>query len=137
MAGISSSSDDDVVSGINVTPLVDVVLVLLVIFMMTAPAIYQSAIQVQLPKAKSGDQSAQQSPLQLSISSEGQIYWDKTKLTFEELSQKLTQLENPGEKSAILAADEKVPHGQVVKVMDALRRAGVHKFALSVDGASP
>jgi biopolymer transport protein ExbD len=54
MAG-GFQADDDVISGINITPLVDVVLVLLIIFMITAPVIYQSAIKVKLPQAKSGE----------------------------------------------------------------------------------
>jgi biopolymer transport protein ExbD len=57
MAGAFDSGDDELIAGINVTPLVDVVLVLLVIFLITAPVIYQSAIKVQLPKASSGEHS--------------------------------------------------------------------------------
>ena len=133
MAGFSDDADDDLVSGINITPLVDVVLVLLVIFMMTAPAIYQSAIQVQLPKAKSGEASQEGTPLQLSMTQDGTIYWDKQAVSWDELAKRLTELANPSEKAALISADEKTPHGQVVKLMDALRRAGLHRFALNVD----
>src|ERR1700746_170275 len=81
---------DDVISGINVTPLVDVVLVLLIIFLITAPALYQSAIKVQLPKAKSGEE-ANQSPLSFTLLKDGTLLWGKEKLGWDALSKRLTQ----------------------------------------------
>src|SRR6476646_10217575 len=92
MAGsFSSSSDDDMIAGINVTPLVDVVLVLLIIFLITAPVLYQSAIKVQLPKAKSGEET-QKSPLSFTITKSGEIAWDKQKMDWDTLSKKLAAL---------------------------------------------
>src|SRR6476659_6646273 len=89
--GFGSTSEDDVISGINVTPLVDVVLVLLIIFMITAPVLYQSAIKVQLPKAKTGEQS-NKSPLSFSISKEGSLAWGKEKIDWVTLTTRLTGL---------------------------------------------
>ena len=135
MAG-GFSTDDDVISGINVTPLVDVVLVLLVIFLMTAPVIYQSAIKVQLPKAKTGE-TAEKSPFNFTISKEGEVSWDKEKITWEALNQRLKKMgPQAAEQTAVINADTATAHGTVIKLMDALREAGLTHFALSVEGAA-
>ena len=134
MAGaFGSSSDDDMISGINVTPLVDVVLVLLVIFLMTAPVIYQSAIKIQLPKAKTGE-AAEKSPLNFTLSKEGQILWGKERLDWNTLSQRLVAMgPKLTEETAFISADEATPHGIVIKLMDTLRQAGLSRFALNVE----
>jgi len=126
-------SDDELMSGINVTPLVDVVLVLLVIFLITAPVLYQSAIKVQLPKAKSGE-TTPKSPMNFMISKEGDLSWDNKRLSWEELSTRLTQLgPQAAEETAIISADQATPHGTVIKLMDTLRQAGLTRFALNVE----
>jgi len=137
MAGTFGGGDDEYVSGINVTPLVDVVLVLLVIFLMTAPVLYQSAIKVQLPKAKSGDSQAEKSPLSFSITKDGAVMWDKDVVDWNTLAQRVEKItqSNP-EQTAIISADEAVPHGTVVKLMDTLRQAGLTRFALNVESAA-
>lgn len=133
MAG-SFNTDDDLIAGINVTPLVDVVLVLLIIFMITAPVLYQSAIKVQLPKASAGDSSVQKGPLNFSLSKDGELAWDKDKLSWEELGKRLAALgPKAAEETAIISADQATPHGTVIKLMDALRTAGLTRFALNVD----
>jgi biopolymer transport protein ExbD len=134
MAGsFGSSSDDELISGINVTPLVDVVLVLLIIFLITAPVLYQSAIKVQLPKAKTGEQ-AQKSPMNFSITKEGDLAWDKEKLDWDTLGKRLAALgAKAADETAIISADQATPHGIVIKLMDALRQAGLTRFALNVE----
>ena len=133
MAG-GFNTDDDVISGINVTPLVDVVLVLLVIFLMTAPVIYQSAIKVQLPKAKTGE-TAEKSPFNFTINKAGEVMWDKEKMSWETLNERLKKLgPQAAEQTAVINADEATAHGVVIKLMDALRGAGLTHFALSVEG---
>jgi len=134
MAGSFGGSDDDVISAINVTPLVDVVLVLLIIFMITAPVIYQSAIKVQLPKARTGEES-QKSPLNFTVTKEGDLMWDKEKMDYETLGKRLSSMgaDHLTNETAIISADEATPHGKVVKLMDALRQAGLVRFALNVD----
>ena len=136
MAGGSfGSSDDDLISAINVTPLVDVVLVLLVIFLITAPVLYQSAIKVQLPKAKSGE-STQKSPMTFTISKDGELSWDKQKIDWDELGKRLAQMgAQAAEETAIISADQATPHGTVIKLMDTLRQAGLTRFALNVESA--
>ena len=135
MAGFASS-DEDMISGINVTPLVDVVLVLLVIFLMTAPVIYQSAIKVQLPKAHSGE-SNQKSPLSFTITKNGTVSWNNETVDWSLLPDRLKTLgPNLGEQSAMISADQATPHGTVIRLMDALRQAGLTHFALNVDTQS-
>lgn len=137
MAGTFGGDDEEMISGINVTPLVDVVLVLLVIFLMTAPVIYQSAIKVQLPRAATGEE-AKKSPLEFALNAEGLLFWGKDSISWEALSSRLLKLgPQASEETAIISADQKTPHGQVVRLMDALRQAGLTKFALNVESAGP
>ena len=134
MASSSSSSDDDVISGINVTPLVDVVLVLLVIFMITAPVIYQNAIKVELPAAKTGEQR-RESPLNFTLTKDGGILLDAKPVDLGTVGASVKQAlaRNP-EETAVINADKSTPHGRVIELMDALREAGMYRFALSVEG---
>lgn len=136
MAGTFGGGDEDSISGINVTPLVDVVLVLLVIFLMTAPVLYQSAIKVQLPKARTGEEAAQKSPLNFTIDASGKVFWNSEELSWEKLGDRLKAMgPQVSEETAMISADEATPHGVVVKLMDALRSNGLVRFALNVEGA--
>jgi biopolymer transport protein ExbD len=134
MAGTFGGGDEESISGINVTPLVDVVLVLLVIFLMTAPVLYQSAIKVQLPKARTGEEAAQKSPLNFTINAGGEIFWNSEPLAWATLGKRL-QAMGPkiSDETAMISADEATPHGVVIKLMDALRSNGLVRFALNVD----
>lgn len=134
MAAPLESGDEELISGINVTPLVDVVLVLLIIFMITAPVIYQSAIKVTLPKAKTGE-TTQKSPLNFSISKEGNVSWNDQPVDWKTLEDRLKAMgqQNP-EETALISADEGTPHGIVIRLMDTLRTAGLTHFALNVEG---
>ena len=136
MAGFSSSgSDDDLIAGINVTPLVDVVLVLLIIFLITAPAIYQSAIKVQLPKAKSGDESSK-TPLNFTITQDGKLFLDKVEIAWDSLPARVAALgAQASEQTVLISADQATPHGTVIRLMDGLRQGGLTHFGLSVEGA--
>jgi biopolymer transport protein ExbD len=128
MAG-SAKFDDDEISGINVTPLVDVVLVLLVIFMITAPTLYQNALNVQLPQAKTGEEQ-QKSIMQIGIDHAGTIMMDGKSYTVEQLVD-YVKVNHPI--SAILLADRKVEHGKVITVIDTLKSQGIQKFSFGVE----
>lgn len=133
MASSISLDDDDTISAINVTPLVDVVLVLLIIFMITAPAIYQTALQVRLPKAGTGE-TAPKTPLNFAITRTGDLSLNRDPLPWDQLPQRLNALgSSAAEQTAIISADSDTIHGNVVRLMDALRKAGLTRFALNVD----
>lgn len=134
MAAQLDTGEDDLISGINITPLVDVVLVLLIIFLITAPVIYQSAIKVQLPQAKTGEQSSR-SPLSFTLTRDGQLLWDKDPIDWQALPGKLSALgASVSGETAVISADAATPHGTVIRLMDSLRQAGLVRFALSVTG---
>ena len=134
--GHSYQDDSAPITEINVTPLVDVVLVLLVIFMVTAPLIAARGIAVDSPEARTGE--VIEGPLTLAITSEGELIlsFDERKERFAARSRRdaLSRLEeihasNP-QLRAIIAGDENVPHGAVMEVVDMVREAGMEKFAL-------
>src|SRR5262245_12330901 len=130
--GVSNSGDDDVISAINITPLVDVVLVLLVIFLITAPVLYQSAIKVKLPTAASGEHTENQS-FNFTVSAKGEVAWDNQQVDWDTLAKRLSSLDEASkQKTAFISADKDTPHGTVIRLMDTLRQAGVTHLGMSV-----
>ncbi|MBY0452276.1 MAG: biopolymer transporter ExbD [Bdellovibrionaceae bacterium] len=132
MAG-KFDSQDDIMAEINVVPLVDVILVVLIIFMVTAPMIMKPSIAVNLPKSGSGD-ATKPSKLNITIGKGGELQLDGRVVTAEEIKTTAQQeySKNP-EVQAIIAADKDVSHGQVVSILDAVKAAGVKRFAISID----
>lgn len=137
MAGIHSS-DDEVISQINVTPLVDVMLVLLVIFLITAPVLYQSAIKVDLPKAQSSGEQTSKNAIEFTISKSGDLYWGKDKVDWQTIEQKIESIPKSEDQPVFISADQGTPHGTVIRLMDVLRKHNLNRFALTVEsGATP
>ena len=138
MAGGGGGFDDDdggVISDINVTPLVDVMLVLLVVLMMPATAIVSQSIAMDLPSAQTGEATPQDAPVTVTISidAENQLYLDRDEVDENALRRKLRELEpDDNDVRAIIAADGVVPHRSVVRVIDLLRQEKVTKFAINV-----
>lgn len=132
MAG-SSRYDDDPIIDINVTPLVDVVLVLLIIFLATSYMIAQQSFKVELPKA-SRTVATEARTLAIVVQEDGQIVFDGRTIAPEALEAALAERvsANPA-LQVVVGADDQVAHGRVVAVMDAARRAGVEKLAFAVD----
>ncbi|MGZ3691249.1 MAG: ExbD/TolR family protein [Pseudobdellovibrio sp.] len=124
---------DDVLAEINVVPLVDVILVVLIIFMVTAPMIMKPSISVNLPKSGSGD-STKPSKLSISISAAGQLQLDGKNVSENEISEAAKQefAKNP-DVQAIISADKDVAHGKVVSILDVVKSVGVKRFAISID----
>ncbi len=118
------------VADINVTPLVDVMLVLLIIFMVTAPMMTQG-LEVNLPETTTKSLRQQEQPLMVSVNKEGDIYLGKVKVDLSLLSQQLGRLPDEKKKESIyLRADQEVPYGMVVKTMAAIKRAGFEKLGM-------
>ena len=112
-------------SEINVTPFVDVMLVLLVIFMITAPLL-QQGIDVNLPQAKGKELSPTERVI-ITIKKDGKIYVNKARTDITKLKAKLTGL---SDRNVFLKADKKVPYGVVVEVMGELREIGIEKLGM-------
>jgi biopolymer transport protein TolR len=134
--GADGDDESQMISGINVTPLVDITLVLLIIFMVTATVIVNAGIKVELPKAASGtDQS--KTTLALTLVKDGILYLNGEKTTDQAVTGYIKEtLPRSPDLQAIIAADRVVPHGDVVHVIDLVKRAGVRRFAINVDPSS-
>jgi biopolymer transport protein ExbD len=134
MAGSSSGQDDDdIIVGINVTPLVDIVLVLLIIFMVTATYIVRAAIEVDLPRAAHGGE-ATGTLLSVIITRDGEIYLDGVKRTEAELVERSREAAAASpEARAIISADKGALHGAVVRVIDVVKGAGISRFAINIE----
>ena len=130
---IKTSGEDEVLSEINVVPLVDIILVVLIIFMVTAPLIMKPSINVNLPKAASGDAS-QSTQLTITLAQDGKVYLNEKEVDLAGVlgGAQAEVIKNP-EIQAIISADKDVPHGKVVSVMDMVKQAGVKKFAISIE----
>ncbi len=115
---------------INVTPLVDVMLVLLIIFMVTAPML-SMGIDVNLPRVKAKSVDVAEEKLVLTVNETREIFLNKTKMTLGELKPKLEAIfSNRIDREIFLRADKNVPYGFVVEVMSEVRKAGVDKLGM-------
>lgn len=135
--GIKKGSDaDDAIAEINVVPLVDIILVVLIIFMVTAPMIMKPSINVNLPKAASGEKSAP-TLLNFTISHSGSVTLNGAAVDEGTIQNKAKDAvaSNP-EIQAVISADKDVPHGTVVHILDLIKLSGVKKFAISIEQAT-
>ncbi len=127
---IAGGSRDSFMSDINVTPFVDVMLVLLIIFMVTAPMMMQG-VDVSLPEATSEPLDSEKDHLIITIDQKNQVYINDYKVTVEFLGEKLAKiLEGRDERGVFLKADENIPWGTVAKVMAEIKNAGVEKLGM-------
>jgi biopolymer transport protein ExbD len=129
--GAPAQRPSELIQGINVTPLVDVVLVLLVVLMVSASYTVSKALPVELPTAQTGESKT--SPLAISIDKEGTLFVDGVAQSHPQLRQRVrSRKEAKADVSALIAADGSVQHRAVIKVVDLLRSEGVTKFAINV-----
>ncbi len=118
------------VSQINVTPLVDVMLVLLVIFMVTAPII-QQGVEVTLPKVRAAALPGTEEQFVVSITRQSEVYLNETRMNAAELTERLAAIsrERP-DRQVFIRADEQVPYGQVIRTMAAIKAAGIENVGM-------
>lgn len=139
MAGRLMDSGDEAITEINVTPFVDVMLVLLVIFMVTANYIVNQSINIQLPKADTG-QVIQSRNLAFVIDKESRVYLDGQAVEVAQLGEKIIAFKGQQPEGAtiqaLISADTATPHGAVVKVIDVIRKSGITELAINVEAAS-
>ena len=129
----TSQDPDEPITQINVVPLVDIMLVLLIIFMLTASFVSTPSVPVQLPKAYTSDPSLPRS-FSVILTTKGDVYYQGKKIDKSDLAYQLKQSArtNP-ELRVVLSADDAVPHGQVIELLDQVRQAGVTQVALGVE----
>lgn len=129
--GEQQGGDDDLITAINVTPLVDIVLVLLIILMVTATAIVSKTIPMELPEAATGEGTP--TTIAVSIDQEGALFLDARPVDEDELRRQIRAARAEDEDvRAVIAADGRIPHRRVVQVIDLLRQEQVTKFAINV-----
>lgn len=133
MAGPLGGNDDEPIAAINIVPLVDIILVVLIIFMVTAPLVLKPTIDVNLPKAASGDESPP-TPLNIAISSNGIISLNGKSSTLEQVTAYAAQMvaQKP-DTAAILQADKTVTLEKLTEIIDVVKSAGVKKVAFSIE----
>ena len=134
MAALGPGHEDeggDLITEINVTPMGDIMLVLLIIFMVTATFIVRPSIRVELPRASRAEQSV--ATLGVTIKADGALLLNGRAVSEKQLLVQLRrQARARREVQAIIAGDQAVRHGRVVRVIDIIRRAGVTRFAINV-----
>jgi biopolymer transport protein ExbD len=133
MAGGASREADDAITGINVTPLVDITLVLLIIFMVTTKIVLNQTLPLDLPKAATGTSDVQ-TVFSILLAADGRTVVDSTQIANDEAIFPLArtaQAAHP-ELRAVIKADSAVTHGRVIHVLDLLKQAHVSKIAFGV-----
>ena len=133
--GSRDNRDRGTMSQINVTPLVDVMLVLLVIFMVTAPMM-QQGVQVNLPKAETKALTAPEESVVVSIEKSGGVYINSAQIPAGELRAKLSEMfASRSKKEVFLKADKDVTYGEVVKAMAEIKGAGIERLGMVTEPA--
>ncbi len=132
MGGAGGSADEPI-TAINVTPLVDVCLVLVIIFMVTAPLFSQPIMQVELPKAIT-DEGESSENITITIDEDENLAVDAKEVTLEELKPELTlKLQQSSEKFVIIRADKLTNHGIVLKALDLAKELGANKMVFATE----
>ncbi|MAX50825.1 MULTISPECIES: ExbD/TolR family protein [unclassified Methylophaga] len=132
---MNTGGDDNMMSEINVTPLVDVMLVLLTVFIVTAPLLMNS-VPVNLPKASSDLTLTQPESINISVTADGTMYFSDETVNAEQLDMALMEAAQNVDTSVEIFADEKAEYGTVAKVMAAIQRAGISKFTFVIQPES-
>lgn len=136
MAMGGQNNNRAVMAEINVTPLVDVMLVLLVIFMVTAPMM-QQGVQVNLPKAETKAMTPAEESVVVSVDKNGKVFIDKNEVPVGELRQRLSDMfVTKAKKEVFLKADAGVPYGEVVRTMADIKGAGIERLGMVTEPAA-
>ena len=137
MSGGKGAPGRTTMSEINVTPMVDVMLVLLIIFMVTAPLI-QQGVKVNLPETRAAPVESNEKKLVLSVDASRRVFLGDVEIPLDDLEEKLkTNAKAQADKEIYLHADKEIPYGVVVEVMAAAQRAGIANLGMITDPVSP
>ncbi len=131
----SLGDDENGINDINITPMVDVMLVLLIIFMVTANYMTSQSIDMKLPKAATGEANdAETKNLGLALDKDSKLFLDGQPVSYADLGPLLAEKKAAKpDLSALISADVKTPHGEVVKLIDFVRKNGITNFAINVE----
>lgn len=130
---LDENENSSLMTGINITPFVDVALVLLVIFIVTAPMLVKDVLEIKLPKSKQGDGQVTET-LGIAVNRNGNILLNGEIADEEQLKAKAREvLAMNSESQAIIAADVEVAYGKVVRVIELLKEVGLNKFAVQIE----
>ncbi len=132
MAASAQSDSDDEITGINVTPLVDIVLVLLIIFMVTANFIVRDTIEIDAPRAANGGETVQ-GLLNVVMDKDAKLFLDGSPVTEDAMKTLVSEaLAKDKDTRAIVSADQSLNYGKVMHLIDVVKGMGIAKFALNV-----
>ena len=133
MTGGGQDEGGEEITGINVTPLVDIVLVLLIIFMVTANMIVRETVEVDLPRAANTKDKTVQGPVMLTMDKDAKVFFDGVEVEGVALMTKMKDaVEKDKEVRAIISADQSLNYGKVMGLIDLVKEAGIAKFALNI-----
>ena len=134
MGASLGGGDDEPIAAINITPFVDIILVVLIIFMVTTPVIMNPNIKITLPKSAAGDADGAPPKFSFGITSKGEVYLNGQPIQEAEVAIKAKEaLVKDKELTAIISADKDASHGRVMQVMGWIRREGISRFAFSIE----
>jgi len=132
-----SQNKTKIMADINITPLTDVVMVLLVIFMVTTPLMMNEALKIKLPTAVTAEPQIEQTTT-VSVSPDGKIYLNKAQVSLEDLKGLLSsRMATSPDKTVVIKADKTIIYGTVVKVLDIAKESGALKLAIATEHESP
>lgn len=133
MAAKAGGGDAETIAEINIVPLVDIILVVLIIFMVAAPLVMQPKIDISLPKSASTDIDKSKKPMKVVVGSKGELFVDNKPMSIAELrSESLTQVSKNPDVNAILVADKAVTLEMVTEIIDTVKSQGLKKVAFSI-----
>ena len=133
MSGGATDNDDEGIVGINVTPLVDICLVLLIIFMVTATYLVKETIEIELPRAAHGGETVK-TTFALVVTKDGKAFLNGVEVDDAGIVKSVADAKAKGEEvQAIVGADKSATHGAVTHLLDVLKGAGVTKFAIQIE----
>ncbi len=128
----AQNDEGGLVTGINITPMVDIMLVLLIIFMVTAHFVSQTGVKVNLPNAANSKANEEKAPV-LVIDKFGNFYLEGKKTTIENIKFFLKSENSSGYGKLVIKADKSVVYSQVIKAIDAAKSAGINKISLATE----
>jgi biopolymer transport protein ExbD len=133
MGAKAGGNDAETIAEINIVPLVDIVLVVLIIFMVAAPLVMQPKIDISLPKSSSTDIDKTKKPMKIVVGSKGELFIDNKPMSIEQLkSESAAQVGKNPDVSAILVADKLVTLEMVTEIIDTVKSTGLKKVAFSI-----